>query len=264
MPPTRQRAPRPRPSFALERPTRPPPSHAVVTNDPGRPDRGNAVAVRRGQARPLRRLLVSRSAPFRSRQISSRMAFARLMTASSVLSRNNIASACGQQATGVSGPGLYRYAMQAPSEIMRGRRILPSAGPGDGAAPAVSASAARVPCPQWPTIFFARHIRPGCPPRLAHERFPSSRRWARGARYEFDFDSGSAQRAFRLCACKLFLLACNSGGGSCAGAAFRNRIAKSGLWRSFRNLRYGRMSYGQPNRLPDREKPRRRRSERRV
>jgi hypothetical protein len=30
---------------ALERPARPRPRHAVVTNDPGRPDRGNAVAV---------------------------------------------------------------------------------------------------------------------------------------------------------------------------------------------------------------------------
>jgi hypothetical protein len=51
---------------------------------------------------------------------------------------------------------------------------------GDGGTPAVSASAARVPCPQQPTIFFARYIRSGCPPRLAHERFSSSRRRVRG------------------------------------------------------------------------------------
>jgi hypothetical protein len=120
-----------------------------------------------------------------------------------------------------------------------------------------------VACPRQLTFFCAAH-QVGMPPSLAHERLPFSGRLVWGARYEFDFDSVGAQRAFRFCACELFLLACNSGGGSCAAAVFRNRVAKSGPWRPFNDLGYRLIPYDQPSRLLDWRDPSERRSEQRI
>ena len=71
--------------------------------------------------------------------------------------------------------------------------------------------------------------------------------------HEFNSDFGSAQRFFRLCRRKLFLLACTRSRRRYAGAAFGGRVATPGLCFPSGNFHHHRMPCNQPSRLCDRD-----------